>query len=224
MFDFRKTTHWVFDLDNTLYTADSGLFQKIDVRMTQWIANSLNVDPEHANTLRLEYWHEYGTTLSGLMEQHAIDPEDYLDYVHDVDLSDIPVNTDLNKAIDALSGEKIVYTNGSRKHAKRVLNHLGLAMTFDAIYAIEDTGYIPKPQHEAYVQVFDKAKPYHQTSVMVEDTAKNLKVPHDLGLQTVWVQNSDPMAVKDSGADYILHRTESLHRFLVESISGTHEG
>lgn len=213
-FDFSSVTHWVFDLDNTLYSADSGLFSQVDVRMTDWIARTLKLDTQQANTMRLEYWKNYGTTLSGLMKYHAIDPDDYLHYVHDIDLSEIASNPSLAHTIRALPGKKVIYTNGSRGHAERVLKHLGLEGCFDKSYAIEDTDYIPKPAHQAFEMVFNDIKLNPATSVMLEDTARNLKVPYDMGMQTVWIQNDDPIAVEGSGADYILHKTGDLQTFL----------
>lgn len=213
-FDFKAVTHWVFDLDNTLYHADSGLFSQVDVRMTDWIKRALNVDTVQANNLRLQYWKTYGTTLSGLIAHHHIDPDDYLAYVHEIDLSCIAPAPLLGQTIDNLSGQKIIYTNGSQEHARRILTHMGLEACFSGIYAMEDTDYVAKPAKAAFEKVFSLAGVVPQTSVMIEDTARNLHVPHLMGMQTVWIENDEPVASIGGDSAYISHRTTDLKGFL----------
>ena len=133
---FSHVTTWVFDLDNTLYPPTDALFDQIDVLMTNYVMNSLNLDHPTANRLRAKYWADYGTTLAGLMEVHDLDPEPFLDAVHKIDLSHVQNDHTLRASINQLKGRKIVYTNGSREHAERVTKARGLDDVFDAMYGV----------------------------------------------------------------------------------------
>lgn len=142
---FRHVETWVFDLDNTLYPPETRLFDQIEIRMTDYVMAALGVGEAQANHLRRHYWHTYGTTLVGLMAEHGLDPEPYLAHVHDIDLSAVSMAPRLSAALDALPGRKVVYTNGSREHGRRVTEALGIAGCFSALYGFEDAGYEPKP-------------------------------------------------------------------------------
>ena len=141
---------WVFDLDNTLYPASCALFPSIDVRMKAFIAQALKIDSEEAFRLQKQYYRDYGTTLRGLMTCHGIDPDAFLSYVHDIDHSVLRPDPRLDAALAALPGRKLIFTNGSEKHAVNVMDRLGISRHFQAIFDIKAADYIPKPQSQAY--------------------------------------------------------------------------
>ena len=148
--NFGHVTDWVFDLDNTLYPAECDLFAEIDTRMTDFVSRLLELPPLEARKVQKHYYATYGTTLSGLMKVHKIDPADFLHHVHDIDLSPLPDLPVLRQAISALPGRKFVYTNGSRRHAERVVDKMGLEDLFHGSFGIEDAEYTPKPNQSSY--------------------------------------------------------------------------
>ena len=204
---FAHVETWVFDLDNTLYPPSIRLFEQIEAKMTAYVMRALGVDREKANALRSAYWREHGTTLAGLMREHALDPAPYLAEVHDIDLSAIAESAALRAALNALPGRRIVYTNGSREHARRVTAALGLDGAFDALYGIEDANHAPKPGEAAFGAVFalDGLEP--RRAAMFEDDPRNLAVPHRLGMRTVLV---GPAEI----APHVHHQTDDLAEFL----------
>jgi putative hydrolase of the HAD superfamily len=184
---FNNVKYWIFDLDNTLYPKSANLFCEIEVKMTSFVMQQLNVGFKEANYLRDYYWKKYGTTLAGLMREHDIDPEPYLVDVHDISLTALDVDIRLVEAIKNLSGEKIVYTNGSKFHATRVLEARGLTEYFNKIYGVENADYLPKPEKKAYQKIIELSGIDPQYSAMFEDEYKNLDVPHDLGMRTIYL-------------------------------------
>lgn len=207
---FAHVRTWVFDLDNTLYPPEAGLFAQIEPRMTAWVARELDVGEEEANRIRQDYWVEYGTTLSGLMAQHGTDPTPYLSYVHDIDFSGLARDAALKAALTALPGRKIVYTNGTAPYAQRVLDARGLVDIFDAVYGIEEAHFHPKPQAAAYDTIVARDGFDPDTAAMFEDDQRNLAVPHTLGMKTVHVAPS-PL---DPTPPYVQHHTDDLAAFL----------
>jgi putative hydrolase of the HAD superfamily len=205
---FRRVDVWVFDLDNTLYPPEIRLFDQIEVRMTRYVMTALGVEADRASHLRDHYWRTYGTTLAGLMAEHALDPEPYLAEVHDIDLTAVPEAPELAAAIAALPGRKVVYTNGSREHARRVTRARGIAGVFDAVYGFEDAGYVPKPREEAFARVFGTDGLAPDRAAMFEDDSRNLTVPHALGMRTVLV------APAPEPAEHVHHHTDDLADFL----------
>lgn len=182
-----KIDTWIFDLDNTLYNAGADFFRQIDIKMTHYISRYLALQPDDARMLQKEYLVEYGTSLSGLMAVNGMDPAEFLDYVHDVDLSLLRPDPALRAAIKALPGRKFIYTNGSRGHAKNVGEHLELFDLFDGSFGIEDSHYIPKPKRETY-EIFNRVFDIDPSRAMFfEDNARNLAVPHDMGMATLLV-------------------------------------
>jgi putative hydrolase of the HAD superfamily len=155
-----------------------------------------------------EYWVAYGSTLTGLIAHHDVDPHHFLADVHDIDISHLQEDASLQSAINGLKGRKIVFTNGSHNHAKRVLAARGLTSSFDAVYGVEQADFKPKPNQDAFTSVFAKDGVVPQKSAMFEDEARNLAVPHALGMRTVHVH---PQATRD---DYIHHHTDDLTDFL----------
>lgn len=205
---FSHVRTWVFDLDNTLYPPEMGLFSQIDKRMTAYIVTALGVDRAQADHLRHDYWQRYGTTLAGLMREHDLDPVPYMRDVHDIDFSVLAPDPDLRARIAALPGRKIVYTNGSAEYAQRVIEARGLDGLFASLYGVEHAGYLPKPEQAAFEQVFamDKLDP-HQAA-MFEDDPRNLAAPHAMGMRTVHV------APEAAPAPHIHHHTDDLAGFL----------
>lgn len=208
---FLHVETWVFDLDNTLYPPEARLFDQIERRMTDYVMTVLGVARDHADRLRGQYWRNHGTTLAGLMVEHALDPDPYLAAVHDIDLSHILPSVELAAAIAALPGRKIVYTNGSREHARRVTAALGIDGHFAALYGFEDAGYAPKPRAEAFARVFAADGLAPARAAMFEDDPRNLEVPHGLGMRTVLVGPETPTA-------HVHHRTDDLAGFLARLI------
>jgi len=205
---FSHVETWVFDLDNTLYPPEMALFDQINIRMTEWVMHVAGVERAAAEALRHSYWREYGTTLAGLMRHHAIDTDAYLAQVHEIDFSVIAPDPALARAISALPGRRIIYTNGTKPYAERVIAHRGLSGLFDAIYGVEHAQLVPKPDRAAFETVFavDGLRPTR--AAMFEDDARNLRVPHAMGMRTVHV------APEAEPAAFIEHHTADLTSFL----------
>ncbi|MDM7932398.1 pyrimidine 5'-nucleotidase [Tabrizicola sp.] len=206
--DFAQVTTWVFDLDNTLYPPHMRLFDQIEVKMTDWVMTALNVDRARADHLRAHYWQTYGTTLAGLMTEHGVDPGPYLNEVHDIDFSVLAPDPDLAQAIRALPGRRIVYTNACAPYAEKVLSARGLGGLFDAVYGVEHANFHPKPSARAFETVFAQDGLTTAAAAMFEDDARNLAVPHALGMRTVHV------APIPEPASHIHHHTDDLAGFL----------
>ncbi|MBC7674655.1 MAG: pyrimidine 5'-nucleotidase [Rhodoferax sp.] len=206
--NFSHVKHWVFDLDNTLYPPSARLFDQIEVRMTDWVMASLNVDRPEADRLRRHYWATHGTTLAGLMREHQIDPAPYLTDVHDINFDALIPDPTLATHIRALPGRRIVYTNGSAPYAQQVIKARGLDGVFDAVYGVENAGFHPKPDRAAFETIFALDGLNPATAAMFEDDTRNLAAPHAMGMQTVLV------APEPAPAAYIHHHTDDLTAFL----------
>jgi putative hydrolase of the HAD superfamily len=204
---FARVETWVFDLDNTLYPPAVRLFDQIERRMTEYVMRALGLAADEADALRGRYWRTYGTTLAGLMREHGLDPTPYLEHVHDIDLTGVRPAPELCAALKRLRGRKVVYTNGSREHARRVTRAIGLEGCFDALYGFEDATYLPKPEAAAFAAVFALEKLDASRGAMFEDDHRNLQVPHRLGMRTVLV---GPAA----SHPHVHHQTEDLVAFL----------
>jgi putative hydrolase of the HAD superfamily len=205
---FRHVETWVFDLDNTLYPPSARLFDQIEVRMTAWVMRALGVSRPEADRLRRHYWETHGTTLAGLMREHGIDPGPYLTDVHDISFDALDPDPVLAARIAALPGRRIVYTNGCAPYAERVLAARGLTGLFDAIYGVEHAGFHPKPDRAAFDTVFAADGLAPSRAAMFEDEARNLAVPHAIGMRTVHV------APEPLSAPHIHHHTSDLSGFL----------
>ena len=225
--DLYHAETWVFDLDNTLYPAECNLFAQIDKRMTEFVSQYLDIPPFEALGVQKHYYRTYGTTLSGMMKEHGMPASAFLDYVHDLDYTPVLPAPELKAGIEALPGNKIVFTNGSRGHAERTLKALGLDDgIFSELFGIEEAGFTPKPRPEA----FDALLSTHQfdptRAVMVEDLSRNLVAAHQKGFATVLVwswtnwdgDDSDepdrhPGKVAET-EDHVHHTTDDLTGFL----------
>lgn len=180
---------WIFDLDNTLYPASSNLFAQVDKRMTAYIVRLLGVDAVEARRIQKRYFHDHGTTLAGLMRHHAVEPGEFYDYVHDVDLALIREDRRMIAAVARLPGRRIVFTNGNAPYAHRVLARLGLTASFEAVHDIVACGYVPKPDPAAYRSMCDALGVTPTASLFVDDMARNLAPAKALGMATAWVDN-----------------------------------
>ena len=185
--------NWVFDLDNTLYSPEEDIFSQIDKRMTEFIISKFNVNEEEAFNLQKKYFLEYGTTLSGLMKRENIDPDEFLEFVHDINLEILKPNIELSKIIKNLPGDKFIFTNGSKKHAENVLKQLEMSGIFDDIFDIKESNFIPKPNINAYLNFIDKTKIEPDVSIMFEDIGRNLEAAKKLGMKTVLIKRNVPM-------------------------------
>ena len=188
---FAHVDTWIFDLDNTLYPSGCKLFRQIDHRMGEFISHMLGVSYQHAQHLRKTYYRQFGTTLSGLMRVHRIAPEPFLDYVHDIDLTNVAPDPSLRAAIQRLEGRRLIFTNGSRRHGERVAEKVGILDLFEDICGIEHCGYTPKPDAAAFDSFISRHGVDARAAAMFEDMPQNLEVPHALGMRTVLVESDD---------------------------------
>jgi putative hydrolase of the HAD superfamily len=219
---FERTRTWVFDLDNTLYPADCALFTQVDQRMGEFIARYLGVPFEYARHLQKTYYRQFGTTLSGLMQVHKMDPQAFLDYVHDIDLSVVAEHPELAEAIAALPGRKLIFTNGSCAHAERVARKLGIFDLFEDTFDIVKAGYVPKPSPACYDQFLKDHGVQAAEAAMFEDMPHNLEAPHALGMTTVLVRSDynydHPVQKMIRGwvepPEHVHHITDDLAGFL----------
>lgn len=184
---FKGVEAWVFDLDNTLYPHDADLFAQINEQIARYVERLLDLSRADAMAHQKALYHEYGTTLRGLMVTHKIDPDDYLAFVHDIDYSGLAPAPDLGTAIKALPGRKFIFTNGDRPHAERTAAALGIAEHFEDIFDIVSADLVPKPNRETYDKFLDLTGIAPARAAMFEDLAKNLHVPHQLGMRTALI-------------------------------------
>lgn len=196
----QKSQNWVFDLDNTLYPPECELFAQIDQRMTRFVSQFLSLEPAKARVLQKQYYLNHGTTLNGLMENHGMAPDRFLEFVHDIDHSVLPKRPHLRAAIEALPGNKLIFTNGSLSHADGVLAALGLENLFDGVVDIEATGYVPKPNQTAYDHLINTFDIDPNQSVLFEDLQRNLLPAHALGFLTVLVCSDKDWSHEPEGA------------------------
>ena len=218
---FAHIDTWVFDLDNTLYPASCRLFDQIDVKMGNFVSKLLNIEYPQAKLRQKEMFYKYGTTLRGLMTEHGVTPDDFLDYVHDIDHSPVPANRQLDAALHGLPGRKLIFTNGTVAHAEKVLARIGITHHFGDIFDIVHADFIPKPEMRPYTKFVARTGITPTTSAMFEDIARNLEAPHALGMTTVLVvspENRDAehlnRATGGTAQDHIHHITADLAGFL----------
>ncbi len=224
---FAQKDIWVFDLDNTLYPADSDLWPKIDARITLFLAHLFGLDGMSSRALQKYYYERYGTTLRGLMAEHKISAEAYLEFTHDIDRSGLIPNHSLASAITALPGRKLILTNGSRDHALRTAKALGLDAMFEDVFDIVAADFMPKPEAKAYERFFEKHGVDPARSVMFEDLARNLVVPHARGMTTALVVPKPGQMdhreafeiVSEAAPAHIDFVTSDLEAFLVEIVA-----
>jgi putative hydrolase of the HAD superfamily len=218
---FEHVDAWVFDLDNTLYPHHVNLWQQVDARISAFVSRWLNVTAEEARVIQKDYYRRFGTTMRGMMTLHGVDADDYLAYVHQIDHSPLEPNPVMGAAITKLPGRKLILTNGSVDHAGKVLERLGLSGHFDAVFDIIAAEFEPKPAPQTYRKFLDLHAVDPTRSAMFEDLARNLVVPHELGMTTVLVVPDGSKEVVREGwelegreADHVDHVTDDLSAFL----------
>ena len=218
---FDKVETWVFDLDNTLYPHHLNLWQQVDERIRLYIERLLNLPKDAAFRLQKDYYRRYGTTLRGLMLEHGLQPDDFLDFVHEIDHSPLEPNRQLGAAIEKLPGRKLILTNGTRKHADAVMQRLAIHQHFDDVFDIIAAELEPKPSPQTYDRFLARHGVDAQKSAMFEDLARNLSTPHSLGMTTVLVIPEGTREVlredwelEGRDADHVDYVTDDLVGFL----------
>ena len=226
---FAHIDTWIFDLDNTLYPASCNLFAQVDHRMGEFIAKTIGVPYAHARHLQKAYYRQFGTTLSGLMQVHKLKPEPFLEYVHDIDLSVLPELPELAAAIAQLEGRRLIFTNGSRRHAENVAAKIGALHLFEDICDIAALGFVPKPEAEAFSRMTTQHAINGATAAMFEDMPHNLEVPHGLGMTTVlvhsdYIDHPAQLKVRDwqELPGHIDHMTRDLTGFVASIAPSVH--
>ena len=214
MKELKKIKYWLFDLDNTLYSGDTKVFDQVDQKMSFFISKKLKVSVEEAKKIQKNYFHEYNTTLNGMIKNHKIDAEEFLEFVHDVDLNFLKKDLNLQNELTNLTGKKYIFTNGSKAHASNVTKRIGIQNLFDGVFDIVDSDFIPKPSIEPYEKIIQKYGIDPEYCIFIEDIARNLKPAYELGMKTVWIINDEPWAAKFSNENFINYRTDNLSDFL----------
>jgi putative hydrolase of the HAD superfamily len=224
--DFGKVETWVFDLDNTLYPHHLNLWQQVDERIRDYIVDFLKISRDEAFRLQKDYYRRYGTTLRGLMEEHGLQPDQFLEIVHRIDHSPLTPNPALGAAIAKLPGRKLVLTNGTRAHADAVLARLEIGQHFDDVFDIKAAALEPKPRPAVYDRFLARHRVDAKTAAIFEDLARNLEVPHALGMTTVLVVPAGARVVlreewelAGRDAPHVDHVTDDLAGFLGDIIA-----
>ena len=205
---------WIFDLDNTLYSGKTRVFEQVDKKMSKYISEKLNVNIVEAKEIQKNYFYEYNTTLNGMINNHKIDANEFLEFVHDVDIDFLKKDSLLNEELMKLDGKKIIFTNSSRKHAMNVIRKIGIDQHFDDIFDIVDSEFVPKPDIVSYKKLVEKHKIDPKLCVFIEDIARNLKPAYEMGMKTIWIENDEPWAKKFSDSDFVNYKTNNLPEFL----------
>jgi len=216
MRDLSTIKFWLFDLDNTLYSGDTKVFDQVDKKMSKFISEKLKVSLEEAKKIQKNYFHEYNTTLNGMIKNHDINANEFLEFVHDVDLEFLKKDEPLKTEIEKLKGKKIIFTNGSKAHASNVTSRIGIEQLFDGVFDIVDSDFYPKPSIEPYKKIIENYKIEPEYCIFFEDIARNLKPAYELGMKTVWIENNEPWAAKFSNEEFVNYKTVSLTKFLKE--------
>jgi putative hydrolase of the HAD superfamily len=213
-FPVNEIHDWVFDLDNTIYPARTNLFRRVSVRITEFVAGHYKVSADKARVIQKDLFHRYGTTMRGMMTEENIAPKLYLDFVHDIDLSDLDHDRELDEMLAALPGRKHIFTNGTVPHAENILSAYGLKHHFDKIFDIVAADYVPKPEPQAFKSFVSQTGINPVNAVMIEDMAVNLQPAADLGMRTVWLSSEIEWASRGSDGDHIHHTADDLKDFL----------
>ena len=206
----------LFDCDGVLYQDLEAVFGQVSKKMTEYISKKLNIDLVEAKEIQTNYFHKYNTSLNGLMIHHDILPEEFLKYVHDIDLSFMKKDLALREELEKLNIKKFVFTNGSREHVKNITTHLGIDDLFDDIFDIVDAEFHPKPEAKAFDLMLEKFNINPNETLYIEDIAKNLSIAKERGSTTVWLINNEYWGKKDSEKDFIDYKIKNLSLFLKE--------
>ena len=206
----------LFDCDGVLYQDLEAVFGQVSKKMTEYISKKLNIDLIKAKELQTNYFHKYNTSLNGLMIHHDIPPREFLDYVHDIDLSFLEKDKTLRYELENINLNKYVFTNGSKEHVKNITTHLGIDDQFDGVFDIVDAKYHPKPEAITFDLMVQKFKIDPNETLYIEDIAKNLSIGKERGTITAWLINDEYWGKKESEKDYIDYKIENLSLFLKE--------
>ena len=196
-----KIEFWLFDLDNTIYHPNTKIFDQIDLRMKKYISKILNISENEAFRVQKEYYKEYGTTLFGLMKNNKVDADDFLNYVHNINLTNLEKSNELTNLLESLPGKKYIYTNGDKRHADNVLKKLGINYLFDGVFDIKKSGLVPKPEKKSLLNLIDHYNIDPRKSIYFEDLEKNLMNASLMGITTVLI-NYNKNSLKNSYVDY----------------------
>jgi putative hydrolase of the HAD superfamily len=211
---FAHIREWIFDLDNCLYPASTGLFSLIDQRMGAYIQRLLDCSLEEARKVQKSHFHTHGTTLAGLMKEHAVDPHDFLEDVHDIALDRVQCDERLARLLPQLPGRRFVFTNGDAPYARRVLERIGVGAHFDELHDIHASSYRPKPDPYGYSLLCERFGIEPSAALLVDDMVQNLAPAKALGMTTVWVDNGSERgnhAYEEAAVDY---RIENVREWL----------
>jgi putative hydrolase of the HAD superfamily len=218
---FSHIDTWVFDLDNTLYPHHVNLWQQVDVRIGEFVSAWLKISADEARLIQKDYYRRYGTTMRGMMTEHGVSADDYLAYVHQIDHSPLEPNPAMGAAIAKLPGRKLILTNGSTDHAAKVLERLGIGSYFEAVFDIIAAELEPKPAPQTYQKFLALHNVEPKSSAMFEDLARNLVIPHQLGMTTVLVVPDgsknvvrEDWELEGRDAAHVDHVTDDLTGFL----------
>ena len=223
MKNFKNMKYLVLDLDGVCYGKHNNyslekVFGQVSNRMTKFISEKLKINKKKAKELQTNYFYKYNTSLNGLMIHHGIPPQEFLKYVHNIDLSFMKKDTVMRNELIQLDMEKFIFTNGSAEHAKNILTHLGVYDLFgrEKVFDIEDAEYVPKPEAKTFDLMTKKFGINPKETIYIEDIAKNLSIGHKRGCSTVWLINDEHFGKMDSDKEYISHKIENLSLFLKE--------
>tara|TARA_E500000331_G_scaffold162009_1_gene156980 strand:+ start:4875 stop:5564 length:690 start_codon:yes stop_codon:yes gene_type:complete len=221
--NLKEKKYLLLDLDGVCYGSHNGyplekVFGMVSKRMTKFIQEKLNLNEKKAKELQTDYFYKYNTSLNGLMLHHNVVGEEFLKYVHDIDISFMKEDKIMRDELEQLDMEKFIFTNGSAEHARNILTHLGIYDLFgrDKVFDIQDAGYIPKPEAKTFDLMAKKFGINPKETIYIEDIAKNLSIGYQRGCTTVWLINDEHFGKMDSDKDYISHKIENLSLFLKE--------
>ena len=212
----RNIKNILFDCDGVLYQDLEAVFGQVSRKMTEYISRKLNLDLKDAKELQRSYFHKYDTSLNGLMIHHDIPPREFLDYVHDIDLSFLKKDETLRNELESTNLRKFVFTNGSKEHVKNITTSLGIDDQFENVFDIVDAKYNPKPAAKAFDLMLEKFKIDPKETLYIEDIAKNLSIGKERGTTTAWLINDEYWGKKESDKEYIDYKIENLSLFLKE--------
>ena len=221
--NFKEKKYLLLDLDGVCYGKHNNyslekVFGQVSKRMTQFISERLKIDMMAAKKLQTDYFYKYNTSLNGLMIHHDIPPQEFLKFVHTIDLSFMKEDKVMRNELELLDMEKFIFTNGSADHAENILSHLGIYDLFgrEKVFDIQDAGYVPKPEAKTFDLMVKKFGIDPKETIYIEDIAKNLSIGFERGCTTVWLINDEHFGKIDSDKDYVSHKIENLSLFLKE--------
>ena len=212
--DLRHVRSWIFDLDDTLYPPESQFMRLIQQRINDYVVRTVSLPADQAMTVQRGYLRDYGASLAGLMAHYRIDPHDFLAEVHDVPLDVLTPDPGLRAGLERLDGPRIVFTNGSTAHARRVLDRLELTDLFDGLFSLEDADLIPKPDPRTFARMTGRFGVDPTTAAFFEDTLRNLAPAQAIGMTTVLVG----ARALEAEADFVDHRAAALGPFLATAV------